>query len=535
MVDPAKHLVGKGTARLTFAIMSKDEDNAVSVLGMDIQKGLLNSPYFIDNISKKLSFSNLTKGGVEITDNILLVAGSKVGTVVGKDLYACAYDEINMPSPNIAEGMLVKKRMETYNHILDRKESTLSKAPPMSGIIWMMSSPTEDDDVIGERITEVYKNQIPDVRVLDNMSRWECRNEFSDHTFDFYLGSDTKDPEILDKDSDYSRFEPEKILKIPYKQEYYVAFKDRPVEAIRDIAGRRTTSDAALFNSVSIFPKVFCKDNDIFTKDLLTINFSTDIKVLDIKDYLYNIDYFKNCKDRDCYRYIHLDIASCKDRFGLASVYSNMIKFKSEDGIEINKRIYFVDFCIGVYASVGCVVDLIKVLEWVYGLKKEGYPLKLVTSDSHQGILARQIIQRNGVNTEYLSVESTKEPYYNMKNLILTESLVGYKNNTLIKELGGLRDFQRKIDKSKGNTDDLAGALAGALFSCTTDKNFKSKEESMKCLLDIQKDNSLNNSLIDIYSLDDLNQYNNMYGNMNEYNIADQFNNSNNNRLGKGY
>jgi hypothetical protein len=156
------------------------------------------------------------------------------------------------------------------------------------------------------------------------------------------------------------------------------------------------------------------------------------------------------------------------------------------------------------------------VLEFVYGLKKLGYPLKSVTTDSYQGVVARQILKRNGVKSEHLSVETSKEPYLVTKNLILTESLIGYENKILIKELGGLREYKKKIDKGKGNTDDLSGALAGALYTCVNDNNFKSNKETMDYLVKLQQNNNnlKNNSNI-LYSsnLDDalklINQFNN--------------------------
>ena len=76
-------------------------------------------------------------------------------------------------------------------------------------------------------------------------------------------------------------------------------------------------------------------------------------------------------------------------------MYSDRVKFTSEEGHEIYRRMYFVDFCLGVTAKNKESVDILKVLEFVYSLKEKGYPalkkLKIVSTDSHQGELARQI------------------------------------------------------------------------------------------------------------------------------------------------
>ena len=99
-------------------------------------------------------------------------------------------NEANMSSPNIKQGDLVARRMEIYGQMLDRKASTFSKATPMFGIIWMASSPTEEDDVINERICQVKMNGIrnedindgvggesyrlssTNVKILDNIAWW---------------------------------------------------------------------------------------------------------------------------------------------------------------------------------------------------------------------------------------------------------------------------------------------------------------------------------------------------------------------------
>ena len=191
-------------------------------------------------------------------------------------------------------------------------------------------------------------------------------------------------------------------------------------------------------------------------------------------------DYFSHPNRPDCYRYIHLDMAYKSDRFGLASVYSDRVKFTSDDGHEIYRRMYFVDFCLGIESKNNESVDILKILEFVYSLKGKGYPIRLITTDNHQGEIARQLIaKKGGIKTEYLSIEKSKEPYLNLKNTILSGCLEGYKNPALMRELRGLRESQKKIEKGKGYTDDMSDALAGALWSCSQDKFYKKNNEAI--------------------------------------------------------
>jgi hypothetical protein len=80
-------------------------------------------------------------------------------------------------------------------------------------------------------------------------------------------------------------------------------------------------------------------------------------------------------------------------------------------------------------------------------------------------------------------MEKSKEQYLNLKNIIITESLEGYHNPALIKELRGLRESQKKIEKGKGYTDDMSDALAGALWSCSQDRFYKKNNEAISELI----------------------------------------------------
>ena len=80
-------------------------------------------------------------------------------------------------------------------------------------------------------------------------------------------------------------------------------------------------------------------------------------------------------------------------------------------------------------------------------------------------------------------MERDKKYYLNLKNMIITQSLEGYKNPELIKDLRGLRESQKKIEKGKGYTDDLSNALGGALWSCSQDRFFKRNNEAITELI----------------------------------------------------
>lgn len=488
MINPAKTLLGKMSGSLVMAILSKDNQTAVSQVATDLYKILTLSPYFQSIIEGDLPFSNIEKKGVQVTDSVLLKAGSSLATLVGADLFACCLDEANIGTTKIAAEKLVETRLQLWQHAIDRRKATLDKAPAGTGIMLITSSPTEENDVIKARIDQVRNSGIPNVRIVDNLARWEARGTHATETFDFFIGSDTKDPCLLEDVPDLiltPEEAKERVFKIPRTIEYLDAFRNEPIRAIQEMLGRRTNPENSFFRSVSAFERVFYKDNDIFSKDEIFLTLNGNI---DLSDCLIDKEYFMHPHDPECFRYIHLDIASKQDRFGMASVYSKRIKFNSEEGIETSKRMYFVDFCLGLKARGGDAIDILKALDFIYQIKKQGYPVKLVTTDSHQGELSRQYLQKisnRTVKTDYQSVEKTKDAYFNLKNAILTEALVGYKNPILTKELKNLRETEKRVQKPTGNnySDDMSDALAGALYSCTVDKYYMKTNESVTDLI----------------------------------------------------
>ena len=477
MITPLKTL---NVANIVIALLSKDNSTAISQIGNEVYRGLTQSPYFKDVVKEKLSFSKIDKEGVHVTDDIIIKAGSSLSAIIGSNLYACCLDEANAPSPRIAAENLVETRMRMYNEMQDRRRASYDRAPKPVGMLMFTPSPTDEGDVLSEIIEDLkLKETKGEVKPLirDNISRWEAREESMDETFDFFLGSDTKDPCILDDSIQLTNIEEGRIIQIPIK--YQGDFLTNPYDSIQNIAGRRTMPETSLFNTVAVFERVFAKPQDIFETDTPKIsveNFRT------LEDFLKDDkkDYFSHPNRPDCFRYIHLDMAYRCDRFGLASVYSDRVKYVSEeDGHEILRRKYFVDFCLGIETQNKETVDILKILEFIYTLKDKGYPLKLVTTDNHQGEIARQMIAKRGVKTEYLSMEKSKEQYLNLKNIIITESLEGYHNPALMRELRGLKESQKKIEKGKGYTDDMSDALAGALWSCSQDRFFKMNNEAI--------------------------------------------------------
>ena len=218
-----------------------------------------NDYLFLNKDGNKLSDRYVRK----IIDDIIFKAGSSISCIIGTNLFFGIVDEMNAKPANVAAENLIENRMRLYQEMRDRRESSFSKAPKRTGMLMFTSSPTDEGDVLSEIISDTQKNGIPGVLIRDNIPRWEAREEDMDETFDFFLGSDTKDPCILDETIELKPEELDRVIKVPAKADYYSQFSSDPYLAIQNIAGRRTMPEMALFNTVASFERVFYKENYI--------------------------------------------------------------------------------------------------------------------------------------------------------------------------------------------------------------------------------------------------------------------------------
>lgn len=86
----------------------------------------------------------------------------------------------------------------------------------------------------------------------------------------------------------------------------------------------------------------------------------------------------------------------------------------------------------------------------------------------HNSIDSIQTLKEKSFHVEVLSVDKTTEPYYTLKEALLTGRLDFYYNADLISELQQLEEVNgRKIDHPRNGAKDLSDAVAGVCYHCS--------------------------------------------------------------------
>lgn len=125
----------------------------------------------------------------------------------------------------------------------------------------------------------------------------------------------------------------------------------------------------------------------------------------------------------------------------------------------------------GVYWRIVCI-DTINEKKTVWDMELEA-PHNFVTGVgviAHNSADMQQILKSKGINTEYVSVDRTLEPYMTLKSVINMKRIDIYKYPPLEHELKQLELVKgKKVDHPKGGGKDLSDALAGAIYTAIKD------------------------------------------------------------------
>ena len=109
-------------------------------------------------------------------------------------------------------------------------------------------------------------------------------------------------------------------------------------------------------------------------------------------------------------------------------------------------------------------VDFQDVRNYIIGLRRKGFKLKLTTFDRWNSHDTMNILEReHGIKTDTLSVAN--KHYDDFLSIMYDRRLIGPKIDILIKELKELRLIKGKVDHPSKGTKDLSDATCGAIFN----------------------------------------------------------------------
>ena len=435
---------------ILFALMNATVKLSEDVIFSQFTEWTERSPYF-------RSLANKAHDGSTLFPNrIGVLAGSRFEQTMGRAIVSLLLDEANF------QHVVKNQAYDTYNSVKARIESRfLGKGGQVPAHMWLISSKSDDT---GWLQTHIDKSRDIESSLIVEYPIWEvlkCKEIYSGKKFKVFIGDKARDPFIIDRPEQIHGLPDACIIDVPI--EYKQNFVNDIFRSLQDLAGTGTWSYRNFISSVELIEEAQVRPNPV-SKDIITLDFFDQSQRL--IDYLCYPDI--NVDSRP--RFLHIDIGLRHDRTGIAAVrfdgYVNLKRFDVRTGLTMSSRepIYFVDFVMAVEPRPGQEVPLYKLKQLVTDLRKREYPIAKITVDGYQSANLRQDLELLGFDAEEISVDKKKDPFNNLKNVILESRLNGVRHSVLDDELKNLVDTEKKIDHKKNGSKDVADALCGATW-----------------------------------------------------------------------
>ena len=187
--------------------------------------------------------------------------------------------------------------------------------------------------------------------------------------------------------------------------------------------------------------------------------------------------------DRETPRAIHVDLSEVNDRCGIAM--SKIVGY--EDVIErdrlgneftVTMPKYAVEMAISIQPNVMKPLDISDVRKWIVMLHKfYGFNIALVTYDGFQSSESVSLLRKAGVRAEYVSMDTTPEPYEYLRRCFYEDRILCIESELLRSELVSLEwtADQKKLDHPPRGSKDVADAVAGSIFALSKMRETRSK------------------------------------------------------------
>jgi len=404
---------------ITLMNMGTTATQALEVGFAGIKTFIQGSPWF------QRFYPHMLSGSIRFLEsNILILSGnSKATTPLGFNIFNATLDEAAFYLDNDKVQLAEEIYMALQRRILSRFQNR--------GLLVMITSPLYDGDFSMRKLEEA--RAIPHIIYSQQMPTWKLKPMDKKKNIFYFNSRKGTIIEQLPKKYSINKVEDafdssKEIWEIPV--EYKTSFVQDPDKAKRDFAAVPSKAIQAFMPHWEIIRKMFTDQESPILSD---------------EEYV-----FAESPLRSNY-YIHIDLALNKEGKGDFAGIA-MCHFAGWEVNPITKekhKTVIVDLAERIGAGATGEVNFEDVRNKVYTLKKMGFTIKKVTLDSFQSNDTRQLLKSKGINSDYLSVDRTIEPYQTLKEMVYSGRIKCHKMPVLEEEL-------RRLEITKANKVDHA-------------------------------------------------------------------------------
>lgn len=318
---------------------------------------------------------------------------------------------------------------------------------------------------------DLYPWEFPEYCKVKNMNTldYECVEKKNDyeHAFQLYKGGSGRPPVPCENEAEASQYNPGDLIWCPKKQvtkngvaNFERKAKENPIEFMKDWAGLPAGMPDRLFYRDDWIEGCF----DCGLKN----NYGAIVALADEEPehLIWNqiwprffqklINKYKFYYEPDAPRVVSVDLSKAKDCTGISMSHIELDPERIDEHTGKPLPVYITDFTI-VLIPKGGHINMDAVKFFIHDLKYLGnINLRHVAFDGWQSDAARQYLKRDGIKTDYVSVDSNNEPYYMFYDLVTHGRWFCGKNIFVKNNMKSLHEVRRartgsvKIDHFEG-------------------------------------------------------------------------------------
>jgi len=461
---------------IAFVNVSINLTQARNVVFTGIKTKMVNSHYFknVFNYDQSLKTEMRFPKGIWISP-----ASSSEGGVIGLNVFGGVLDEVNFMavienSKQAVDGGTYDQATQLHNAMIRRMKSRFMVRGKLPGILLSISSSKYPDDFTERRIQEAIENEEDDV-FIRRYEQWATKpkDRYSGEKFIVCLGDALTRAHIVDTDEKKAE-DVQKNLKlidvpIEYKRDF---IKDIDM-AIRDIAGRPTLSIKPFIRHKEKLYDAVNRGRELgmehpFSREVTSLQDGGAIML----DLFSPMSLANKKKAHFCHGDLSLNGDGCGFAMGHVKGFKEVIRRNMETGEEytIWAPEIVIDFMLRIVAPPNRDITLGDVRALIFELRAIGFNIRKVTFDQFQSADSIQQLERVGIESENLSIDSKLDPYNAFKDALYEDRLYWYEYLPALEEATRLEKNEKtnKVDHPASGSKDVTDAVAGVCFHCVT-------------------------------------------------------------------
>jgi hypothetical protein len=474
LYNPQTHYNLSPGSEIVFTMQSLKEEKAKRNFGEF--RGLIDeSEYFKKHFPRQGRAKNYAQFNHNITVKPI---SSTNNAAMSENVYAAFIDEANFmqvikgSTHQAMDEQYYDQATALYQVIKDRIQNQFKNIATgeWPGKLYLASSANHHEDFIQNKIKEAKK--LKHIYVAE-YALWEVKDtdKYSGKKFWIQMPTEKEGGFIYDKKP---KIMTDEILEIPI--ELKDQFEADLHGAIRNVAGKPISRESKfipyhiLVENIQRFNQYY-QMNQIFTMQEVVLD-----DVISLSSLL-NIPFIKAINPYFTF-HSHCDLAVTHDSVGIgvgAAIGCKVTKKKEIIDIDTKEKTEEVEASAPVYAIFGILkikppktgqIDISRVEKFYLTLKEYLTNLSSFSADRAYSITLIKNLRKNGVRTDYVSVDKTPDAYIEKKNCLMEGRLWLPEHEAHKNELKGLMfDVEKnKVDHSKLTEKDVSDAVAGTLY-----------------------------------------------------------------------